>query len=168
MSIVTVFLPTGTRAEADEARAALEKTGWKLVMATGYNHTPGQSVSGDAVLVGRGSAALDADVGGKLWKVDSLEDLKTFDFKAKPKQKVPESAVSPAAAELPAETETESQEIIGRRDLQQALIAGEDELDAMNRVQLIQLAAKKWPGKERWTWLKDDALRAKIRELDHN
>jgi hypothetical protein len=164
MATVTVFLPTGTRAEADEARAALEPTGWKLCMATGHSHTPGQSVSGD----GRGSAALDDDVGGKLWKVDSLEDLKTFDFKAKPKQKAPEPAVSPAAAELPAEPEAESQEIIGRRDLQQSLIAGEDELDAMNRVQLIQLAAKKWPAKERWTWLKDDALRAKIRELERD
>jgi len=164
-SIVTVFLPTGSRAEANEARAALERTGWKLCMSTAFNHSAGQAIPGDAILVGRGPVALDADVQGRLWKVDSLEHLKTFDFQAKlpkPEAPKPEPVTAPAAAE------PESAEIVGRRDLQQALIGGDDDLEALNRVQLVQLAARKWPGMERWTTMSNDVLRAKIRELDNH
>ena len=66
MAIVTVLLPNGTKEEANAAREALAKTGWKLVMGTSSAHTPGQQLVGDVVVIGAEPPTLEADVTGKI------------------------------------------------------------------------------------------------------
>jgi hypothetical protein len=109
MTIVTVLLPRGTKEEASAARAALEKTGWKLVMGTAHSHTPGQSLSGDVVLIGPGPEALDEDVQGKLWKVPNIEALAKLDIKAR---KV-------AKEEPPATEQEQLQNMVTRREVEE-------------------------------------------------
>lgn len=166
MTIVTVLLPRGTKEEASAARAALEKTGWKLVMGTAHSHTPGQSLSGDVVLIGPGPEALDEDVQGKLWKVPNIEALAKLDIKAR---KV-------AKEEPPATEQEQLQNMVTRREVEEPPPPPpapepeeeeEDELAGMTRIELMQFAASKWPGERRWSTLNNDALRAAIRELSN-
>ena len=178
MTLVHVFLPTGSKTEAALASAALRPKGFKLIMASARGHTPGQTISGDAIIVGKAPRSLEQDIQGRIWVVDDLASLVHLD--AGPGQVAPMAAAPPPVSrreveEAPAQANvglTMEQALAGstvRRDVEAAPEAGaaaaQDLLDTMKRVELIQHAGKTYPGQGHWAAMTNDQIRAKLREL---
>ena len=164
-----VLLPRGSRAEAEAARGALSQHGLKLVFGTGSAHTAGQTINGDVLVVGNKPSTLEADVTGRVWHLDDLAALNGFDPDVKKKAPLAEPATpeSPRSADVEhrkvghvehdAVTTPQSDEVIKPDE--------RDDLDGMNRVELIQHAAQHHPGQRQWATMTNDKLRETIREL---
>ena len=112
-------------------------------------HTPGQKLYGDALVVGASPRTLDQDVTGEVWHVGSLADLAKFEL-AEAAAPAVEPSTPPEPEPAPeAEPEAETEPA--------------DDLDTMNRVDLIQHAAAEWPGQERWANMANDVIKRYIR-----
>jgi hypothetical protein len=176
MTLVHVFLPTGSKAEAAIASAALRPKGLKLIMASAWGHTPGQTINSDAIFVGKAPRNIEQDIQGRIWVVDDLAGLVNLDVSSE--QAAPAAVVPPTSRrEVPLPTDearTLEQAFAAstvRRDVEAApepgVAAAQDPLDAMKRVELIQHAGKTYPGKGHWAAMTNDQIKAKIRELSH-
>jgi hypothetical protein len=175
MTLVHMFLPTGSKDEAAIASAALRPKGFKIVMASAWGHTPGQSINSDAIFVGKAPRNIEQDIQGRIWVVDDLAGLVHLDVN--PEQVAPTAAAPPPVSRRevppPAGEEQAFEQVLAasmvRRDVEAAPEVGvavaQDPLDAMKRVELIQHAGKTYPGKGHWAAMTNDQIRAKIREL---
>jgi hypothetical protein len=149
------MLPSGTRFEADAARSALADENATLVMCLASAHPRGQSIAGDVVVIGQGAQGIEADVIGTVRRYPSIGALQKSNA-------APAKARQPAAApkEPPADDTSPS-----RAATPSAKVPPRDDLDDMNRVELIKHAADKFPGARQWVSLTNDLLRAALREL---
>jgi hypothetical protein len=175
MSLVHVFLPTGSKTEAAIASAALRPKGLKLIMASARGHTPGQTISGDAIIVGKAPRSIEQDIQGRIWVVDDLASLAHLDVGS---EQIASKATAPPpvsrreVASPAGEEQTFEQALAAsmvRRDVEAApevgAVAAQDSLDVMKRVELIQHAGKTYPGQGHWAAMTNDQIRAKLREL---
>jgi hypothetical protein len=146
-----VFLPTGSREEIDEARRSLRDLDHDLLMCSVSGHTAGQTLYGDVVIVGTAPSAIAKDATGEVHEVRDLKGLTTL-------ATVLASKSAPAAPA--AETLTEAIEAEPEPEEKPDPLAGK------SRVEVIQDAAKRWPGARSWATLTNEDLAAAVKELE--
>lgn len=176
---VTVFLPTGSRAEAEVAKRALSAGARFIVMGSVAGHTPGQRLSEDAVVVGNGVDLVRADVLGDVYQVDTMDDLwalglewagRTGDLGGPAPTRAAEPAQASEAAK-PALT-AEELDLLNTPLIKLARATKDDptpdespDLDDLTRAQLMRYAAEHWPGARNWVRMSAPDLKDTIREL---
>ena len=179
-TVTHVMLPSGSRSEVDVARAALKRHGDErsFSMGAGPGHTAGQTLYGDLVVVGRSlPASREGDATGKVWHVDSVGELAGLEFddgggRAEPREvprmagRPPWNEVQPAPTPVPEPVpvmEPGYAPEVGAPQPEPEPEPEPDDLDNLNRVDLIQHAAAEWPGQERWANMANDAIKRYIR-----
>lgn len=140
--VVHVLLPRGNREEADAARRVL---GMDVTVIPGMAaaHVPSQVLRGDVIVVGNRKPEINAT-----GSVEEYQDLPAMVAAYEGNPPEPEPPPGEPEPELAGEPEQP------------------DPTDGMERIEMIQHAAARWPGEESWATMKTDALRAAIRDRE--
>jgi hypothetical protein len=142
-----------SREEAAEIRRFLDERGRSVVLANATAHTPGQDLLGDVVVIGDGAPDAERDCKGTFKRYQSMDAFRQARTKHAGDSPLPAQTVSPQP-EPTQESPPPSQKT--------PMI----DLDRMTRLALIQYAAQKHPRKRSWATLRDDDIKAALRELE--